>query len=59
MAIYSLNGSELTSAFAKDGTELSEAFDVSGNVIFDGSQLEYGIENLPSYFQSRALTVAN
>lgn len=59
MAIYSLKGTELTTAFAKDGTELSEAFDVRGNVIFDGSQLEYGIENLPSYFQSRALTVAN
>lgn len=60
MAIYSLNGTELLSAYSVQGAELDEAFNLGGNSIFQrqGSQ-EYDISNVPQYFRSDVLAMAD
>lgn len=37
MAVYSLNGDELTEVYDLTGTSLTEAYDINGNEIFGGS----------------------
>lgn len=59
MAIYSISGNALNSAFATLGQEVDNAYDLLGNVVFSKqSPIDPEIENIVSYFREPTLSVA-
>lgn len=59
MAVYNLDGTEITSAYAIDGTSLSGCYDINGNPV-GGTEPseEYSIDNVVAYHQAETLSVA-
>lgn len=58
MSVYNLNGNVLSALYFKDGSEISEAYDITGNVIFDDyiSPVDYDNYTVQSLY---SISIAN